>query len=77
VLQTVRIQVLVADGGAAAFRNLGTTWEPLRPNTGENGRVAPTRKQDESVLDILRAAGRLDACDASKMHFGSWPGRRR
>ena len=29
--------------------NLGTTWEQLRPNTGENGGVGPTRKQDEST----------------------------
>jgi len=29
--------------------NLGTTWEQLRPNTGENEGVGPTRKQDEST----------------------------
>src|SRR5262245_45593438 len=29
--------------------NLGTIWEHLRPNTGENGGVGPTRKQDEST----------------------------
>ena len=28
---------------------LGTTWEQLRPNTGQSGGVGPTRKQDEST----------------------------
>jgi hypothetical protein len=40
----------VADCGA---RFLGTTWEQLRPNSGENGGVGPTRKQDESTkIDV-------------------------
>ena len=34
--------------------NLGTNWEPLRPNTGENGGVGPTRKQDESTTSTSR-----------------------
>jgi hypothetical protein len=33
--------------GAVAVRKLGTTWEQLRPNTGENGGLGPTSKQDE------------------------------
>jgi hypothetical protein len=30
-------------------KNLGTTWEQLRPSTGENGGSGPTSKQDEST----------------------------
>jgi hypothetical protein len=29
--------------------NAGTTWEQLRPNTGENGGAGPIGTQDEST----------------------------
>jgi hypothetical protein len=29
--------------------NVGTTWEHVRPNTGQNGGVGPTSEQDESA----------------------------
>ena len=29
--------------------NVGTTWEQMRPNTGENGESGPTSNQDESA----------------------------
>jgi hypothetical protein len=29
--------------------NLGTNWEQSHPNTRENERAGPTRKQDEST----------------------------
>jgi prevent-host-death family protein len=30
-------------------QNVGTIWEQLRPNTGKNGGIGLTRKQDEST----------------------------
>jgi hypothetical protein len=33
---------------------LGTNWEQLRPNTGQNGGVGPTTKQDESTTETIR-----------------------